>query len=53
MIIRNGKIFRENAQFVEGDLFIQDGKIAMEASGEIIDATGLYVIPGLTDIHFQ
>ncbi len=53
MIIRNGKIFRENAQFVEGDLFIQDGKIAMEASGEIIDATGLYVIPGLTDIHFH
>ena len=28
-------------------------KISKTGEGEIIDATGLYVIPGLTDIHFH
>ena len=53
MIIKNGKIFGENGQFSDGDLYIENGKIAISASGEEIDATDLYVIPGLTDIHFH
>lgn len=28
-------------------------RISTEATGEVIDAKGLYVIPGLTDIHFH
>lgn len=77
MIIKNGKIFGEDAQFNEGDLHISEDKITkinqyMAEGGElencqykenisdsenneeqVIDATGLYVIPGLTDIHFH
>lgn len=53
MIIKNGKIFGEDGQFSDGNLYVEDGRIAVTASGEEIDATGLYVIPGLTDIHFH
>lgn len=53
MIIKNGKIFQEEGAFVEGDLYVEGDLIAKEAEGEVIDATGLYVIPGLTDIHFH
>ena len=58
MIIRNGNIFKDG-KFSKGDLFVSDGKIASKQespqneSDEVIDATGLYVIPGLTDIHFH
>lgn len=53
MIIKNGKIFQEEGAFAEGDLYVEGGLIAKEAEGEVIDAAGLYVIPGLTDIHFH
>lgn len=53
MIIKNGKLFREEGSFTEGDLFLEGDRIVEEAGGEVIDAAGLYVIPGLTDIHFH
>lgn len=53
MIIKNGKLFQEQGAFCEGDLYIENDKIVEAADGEVIDATGLYVIPGLTDIHFH
>lgn len=53
MIIKNGKIFHEDGAFSEGDLYVEGDRIVKEAEGEVIDATGLYVIPGLTDIHFH
>ena len=53
MIIKNGNIFTEDGQFFKGDLYIEGGEIAESAGGEEIDAEGLYVIPGLTDIHFH
>lgn len=53
MIIKNGNIFTEEGKFVKGDLYIEDGEIAEKALGEEINADGLYVIPGLTDIHFH
>lgn len=53
MIIKNGKLFQEQGAFTDGDLFIEGDKIAASAGGEVIDASGLYVIPGLTDIHFH
>lgn len=53
MIIKNGKIFQEQGAFEAGDLYIEDGRIAQQAEGEVLDATGMYVIPGLTDIHFH
>ena len=53
MVIKNGKVFTEEGIFTEKDLYIDGEKIASAESGEVIDATGLYVIPGLTDIHFH
>ena len=53
MIIKNGKVFTEEGTFVEKDIYTEDDKISSVENGEIIDATGLYVIPGLTDIHFH
>lgn len=63
MIIKNGRIFRADGSFKEGDILVKDDKIAelyLRESGkenltcdgeEIVDATGQYVIPGLIDIH--
>ncbi len=53
MIIRGGKVFLSEGGFHEGDVYIENGKITEQAEGEVIDASGLYVIPGLTDIHFH
>jgi N-acetylglucosamine-6-phosphate deacetylase len=53
MIIKNGRVFTEEGTFVEKNLCIDGDKISSTESGEVIDATGLYVIPGLTDIHFH
>ena len=53
MIIKNGLIFVESGQFENGDLYIEGDKIAESGAGETIDASELYVIPGLTDIHFH
>ena len=53
MIIKNGLVFNEEGRFEEKDVFIHGDRISTEATGEVIDAKGLYVIPGLTDIHFH
>ena len=53
MIIKNGKVFTEEGKFVEKNLCIDGDKISSTENGEVIDAAGLYVIPGLTDIHFH
>lgn len=62
MKIKNGKIFEENGTFRRGTVETENGKIknllfeadADNVSGEeIIDAEGLYVIPGFVDIHFH
>lgn len=65
MIIVNGRIFGEDGKFRQGRLDICGEMIANidyeeivqsvpeEMSGEIIDARGCYVIPGLVDIHLH
>ncbi len=53
MIIKNGQVFSEEGLFQVGDVFIDQDKIAENGTGEVLDASGLYVIPGLTDIHFH
>ena len=53
MIIKNGLIFTEEGQFENGELYIEGDKIAENAAGDVLDANGFYVIPGLTDIHFH
>ncbi|MBQ9928550.1 MAG: N-acetylglucosamine-6-phosphate deacetylase [Lachnospiraceae bacterium] len=63
MIIKNGKIFDESGQFHEGVVVVENGKIKAVVYGdaieeicrdeEVIDADGLYVVPGFVDIHFH
>lgn len=55
MIIKNGLVYGEDANFVKRDLYIDSNHKITDAlpkdDCEVIDAEGLYVIPGLVDIH--
>ena len=55
MIIKGGKVFQEDGSFREQTLYINEHYLVDEADyqedGEITDATGLLVLPGLVDIH--
>ena len=55
MIIKNGKLLNDNFKFEDSDLEIRDDKIvkiATDISGdEVIDASGMYVVPGFIDSH--
>ena len=53
MIIKNGKVFDEKKGFVQKDVYIDGDMISDVPSGEEINAEGMYVIPGLMDIHFH
>lgn len=61
MIIENGLVYMEDFQFrhvniksIDGMIQkITDAEITPEIGEEIVDATGMKVIPGLTDIHFH
>ena len=57
ILIRNGKIINAQGSF-KGDVLVRNGKIAAvgtkldsPAAGRVIDATGLYVLPGAIDAH--
>ena len=56
MIIKNANIFTAEHRFVKGDAAVADGRFAdpsdwKEEDGKVLDAEGLYMIPGLVDIH--
>lgn len=55
MIIKSGKVFQEDGSFLEQTLYVNDHRLVDKAEyqddGEIIDAEGLLVLPGLVDIH--
>ena len=63
MILKNGKIFDENGRFRNGFVVVEEGRIQEVRfengydknwqDEEVIDADGLYVIPGFVDIHFH
>ena len=57
MIIKNANVYTPQHVFAVGDLIIRDGRIIFGAEplpGEdVIDAQGLYALPGLLDIHFH
>ena len=54
MIIKNGNVFTPDFRFEKADVRIENGAVAElgSISGEdILDAEGMYVIPGLIDQH--
>lgn len=55
MVIKNAYVYHENSEFVTGDIGIHNDIIVEECPPEdqAIDASGLYAIPGLTDLHFH
>jgi len=57
--IKNCKIVNEG-EIIESDLLLEDGRISkinstIEAQGNVIDAEGLYLLPGVIDdqVHFR
>ncbi|MEG1847924.1 MAG: N-acetylglucosamine-6-phosphate deacetylase [Lachnospiraceae bacterium] len=59
MIIKNGTVFTPNYRFegktiaTQGDRITEVTEGSEVTSSELYDASGCYVIPGLTDIHFH
>lgn len=55
MIIKNADVYNEKSGFIKVDIYIRNDKIVepFEEQKNVIDASGLYAIPGLTDIHFH
>ena len=53
MRLIGGKVFDPELGFVEKELCFADGLVADAAEGESYDASGCFVIPGLTDVHFH
>lgn len=51
MIIENSLIFQDMGQFKKGTIYIENGRITESSKGEILNAEGLYAVPGLIDIH--
>lgn len=55
MIIKRGKVFQEDGNFLEQTIYVNDHRLVDKAEyqydGEVIDAEGLLVLPGLVDIH--
>ena len=55
MILKNALIYTPENTFKKGDLAVNGNVISEPAAGDskIFDASGLYAIPGLTDIHLH
>ena len=57
MIIKNAMVCTPQHVFAKGDIVIRGGRIVFGAAPqldeEIIDAEGLYALPGLLDLHFH
>ena len=59
MILKNGLVFTENAEFVPADVELAGGTIVKVAPAgtlegeEVLDVSGKYVTPGFVDIHIH
>ncbi len=52
IVIKNAYTWQENGDFVCRDLYVDHGKLVDSCTPDsVIDGTGLYVCPGLIDVH--
>lgn len=50
MVIQNARLFQPNGSFRAGDLFIEDGRFAASAGGEVLSVMRALAKEGLTMI---
>lgn len=53
MEIQNGIVFTEDRKFSQQPVYTEGERFSASPSGETLDARGLYVLPGLVDIHIH
>ena len=54
MVIKGAKVYTAAHTFETKDVAVADGRFAAQAGDErVVNADGLYMIPGLVDIHFH
>ena len=57
MILKNALVYTPRHTFEPGQIVIREGRIlpfaAPEEGEEVVDAQGLYALPGLVDFHFH
>ena len=57
MLIKNAFVYTPRHTFEKGSILIREGRIVPfgtpEEGEEVLDAEGLYALPGLVDIHFH
>ena len=55
LAVKNGKTYVSGGSFGAKNLFVENGRFVPGNgnAAEVLDASGCYVIPGLTDIHFH
>ena len=57
MIIKNASVYTEDGRFINKDIWIEKDRFVdceqKVSDKTVVDATGCYAIPGLTDIHFH
>jgi N-acetylglucosamine-6-phosphate deacetylase len=55
MIIKNALVYTEDGSFTKQDIYLEGEYIVTtgQEQSEEYDAEGLYLIPGLTDLHFH
>lgn len=54
MVIKGAKVYTAAHTFETKDVVVADGRFAAQAGDErVVNADGLYMIPGLVDIHFH
>lgn len=53
MKIANAQVFQEDGSFRQQDVFVAGEHFCDHAQGETLDAAGLFLIPGLVDIHLH
>ncbi len=54
MILRNARVLSaDNTLFEQRDLYVRDGLIVPHDDGEVYDADGAFVLPGMIDTHIH